>query len=106
MWGICLDISVPELFQRAVEFRTDSENATILQPIRNSEVSLDKIRLIENAPEFVYGENVSPVNFPDTVGKIHTIIWHFKRKEFCYCISINGKRKSERYFGRDLLKKI
>lgn len=32
MWGVCLDVTVPELFQKAVEFKIDSENAIILNP--------------------------------------------------------------------------
>lgn len=102
MWGICLDISVPELFQHIVEY--DCEKSVILQPLPNIKVSSDKIKFIENAPDFVYGENVSPVNHTDITGKIHEIIWHFKRKEFCYYIQVYGMKKTKRYYGRDLVK--
>lgn len=100
MWGICLDISVPELFQHIVEY--DCEKSVILQPVQNVKVSADNIELIENAPDFVYDESVSPVNLPDITGKIHTIIWHFKRKECCYYIEIDRKKLSGRYYAGDL----
>lgn len=104
MWGVCLDISVPELFQKAVEFRMDSENAVILKPVQNIKVSSDKIKFIENAPDFVYGEIVSPVNHTGITGKIHEIIWHFKRGEYCYYIETDGKKKSKRYYGNEMIK--
>lgn len=105
MWGICLDISVPELFQKAVEFRTDSENAVILKPVQDIKIPVDRIKIVNNPPAFVYNEVVSPANNTDIIGKIHTIIWHFKRKEFCYYIEVNGKKKSRRYYVSDLIKK-
>ncbi|MDE6780007.1 MAG: hypothetical protein K2J40_00915 [Ruminococcus sp.] len=101
MWGVCLDISVPELFQRVVEY--DFEKSVILRPLSDIKVSSDKIRFIENAPNFVYGEIVSPVNHTNITGKIHTIIWHFKRGEYCYYIEADGKKKSKRYYRGDLI---
>ncbi|MCM1313900.1 MAG: hypothetical protein NC205_00660 [Prevotella sp.] len=105
MWGVCFDIAVPELFQKAVEFKMDSGNAIILKPVQNIKVSANKVILMDNAPDFVYGEIVSPVNHTDIIGKIHTIIWHFKIKEFFYYIESDGKKKSKRYYGNDLIKK-
>ncbi|MCM1507466.1 MAG: hypothetical protein NC177_10080 [Ruminococcus flavefaciens] len=102
MWGIYLDISLPELFQHEVEFKKDSENAIILNPVHYIKVPMNKIKLTENAPDFVYGETVSPVSRADITGKINTIIWHFKRNEFYYYIEVNGKKKSVRYFSSDL----
>ncbi len=102
MWGICLDISVPELFQHIVEY--DCEKSVILQPLPDIKVSSDKIKFIENIPDFVYRENVSSVNHTDITGKIHEIIWQFKRKEFCYYIEVDGKKLSRRYYANDLIK--
>lgn len=70
--------------------------------MQSIQVSANNIEFIENAPDFVYGENVSPVNSPDITGKIHTIIWHFKRKECCYYIEVNGKKLSGIYYKKEL----
>lgn len=89
-------------FQHAVEFKTDSENAIILNPVQYIKVPLNKIEMAGNAPDFNYGETVSSVSRSDIIGKIYAIVWHFKSKEFCYYIEINGKKKSVRYFSWDL----
>lgn len=97
MWGICLDISVPEIFQHAVEFKTDSENAIILNPVKYIKIPVNKIELTANKPDFIYGETISVINM-DISGKIYKIIWHYKRKEFCYYIEVNGRKKIRKIF--------
>lgn len=104
MWGICFDISVSELFQHIVEY--DYENNVILKPMQNIKVPANKIKFVDNVPEFIYNEIVSPVNHTNVKGKIYAIVWHSKRKEFCYYIKVNGKKKSKRYYKKDLIKNI
>lgn len=107
MWGICLDslIDGGNLFQKVVEYQLDSDNHTahILQPVKDKRVSINDIKTISEPPPFVYGDVVSPVNHPDMIGKIQTIIWHFKDKDYNYYISVNGKKKSKRYYAEDLI---
>ena len=64
---------------------------------------LNDIKTISEPPSFVYGDFVSPVNRPDIIGKIETLIWHFKDKDYNYYISVNEKKKSKRYFAEDLM---
>lgn len=37
------------------------------------------------------------------IGKIEMIIWHFKDKDYNYYISVDGKKKSKRYYAKDLI---
>lgn len=108
MWGICLDISVcgGNLYQRAIEYDNSLDDGTvrILQPIRDIEISVDKIKLVEKPPAFVYGELVFPAGHSDIIGEITDIIWHFKNQEYNYYISVNGRKKSKRYYSGALFK--
>lgn len=108
MWGICLDIFVcnGNLYQRAIEYENALSEVTAhtLQPIRGIEISADQIKPVEKPPVFIYGELVSPVKHSDIIGKITDIIWHFKNYEYNYYISVNGKKKSKRYYSDDLFK--
>ena len=108
MWGICLDILTDEgnLFQKVVEYQLDSVGhiANILQPTNGIQISINAIKPINEPPEFVYGDFVSPVNHSDIKGKIESIIWHFKNMDYIYYISVNGKKKSKRYYAKDLMK--
>ncbi len=72
-------------------------------PSANVILDMSKIKEISDAPRFVYGEFVSPINHLDMEGKIHIIKWHFDLKECYYKIQVNGKMKSKRYFGEDLV---
>lgn len=107
MWGICLDILIDggNLYQKVVEYQIDSDNriANILQPTKDIQISTNDIERINEPPAFVYGDFVSPVNHSDIIGKIETIIWHFKNKKYIYYISVNGKKKSTRYYAEDLI---
>lgn len=95
--GICLDVNLCDgkLFQRVVEYEINANDqvASILQPISNITIPIDKIKHLENPPNFTYGELVSPINHLDVIGKIETIIWHFKNTDFNFYITINGKKK-------------
>lgn len=106
MWGICLDILVDggNLYQKVIEYQVDLDNRTvnILQPAKDIKISLNDIEPIKKPPVFIYGDFVSPINHPDMLGKIETIIWHFKNKDYLYYISVNGKKKSKRYYAKDL----
>ena len=108
MWGICLDISVHDgmLFQRAVEYESSLEECSvhILQPVSDIIISIDKIKPVDREPVFVYGEIVSPVTHSGVIGEIADIVWHFKNDDYNYYISVNGKKKSKRYYSDDLLK--
>lgn len=55
-------------------------------------------------PRFVWGESVVII----TKGKqciaiIEDIMWHENKKEFFYFVTVNGKRKSKRYFEDELV---
>lgn len=108
MWGICVDISVCDgkLYQRAVEYMLDADNkkAILLRPCQNIEISIKEIIAVPEPPEFVYGDLVSPLNHPDMIGEIDTIIWHFKRNEYIFYIAIDDKKKSKRYHAGELIK--
>ena len=108
MWGICLDVMAcgGKLYQRAIAYEKTSDICTvhILQPICDIEISIDKIMSVDKPPVFVYGEEVSPVGHPETVGRIMDIIWHFKNHDYNYYITISGRKKSKRYYSDDLLK--
>lgn len=105
MWGICLTVDEDNLYQKAVEYQPDPDNRTIhiIQPVTNKIVSINDIKVIEIPPIFIYGDFVSPANHPDTIGKIETIIWHFKNNEYNYYISVNGKKVSKRYDEKELI---
>lgn len=109
MWGVCLGSNIcnGNLFQRIIEYdiNTDIQKAIILQPYKDISISIDKIKPIEKPPDFIYGDIVSPINHFDVVGKIETIIWHFKNNDFNFYISVDGKMKSKRYYANDLIKR-
>ena len=106
MWGICLDVMVDggKLYQRAVEYEKTSDKCIvhILQPVSDIKISVDKIMPVDKSPVFVYGELVSIVEHSDTIGRIKDIIWHFKNHDYNYYITINGRKKSKRYYSGDL----
>lgn len=108
MWGICLDILTDEgnLFQKVVEYQFDSVGhiANILQPTKGVQISINAIKPTNEPPEFVYGDFVSLANHSDIKGKIETISWSFKNMDYIYYISVNGKKKSKRYYAKDLMK--
>ena len=108
MWGICLDSKAWEdgLFQAVVQYKIDNSKALVMSPKANYELDIKKIRELPAPPRFVYGEQVSPCNHPDMTGVIIGIRWHFKRNCCFYIISVNGKKKSKRYFDDDLISMI
>ena len=108
MWGICLDwdLQNKDLLQLVVQYEIDSSsgNAMIYSPVTGIQCNADKIREFSQAPEYVYGEEVSPQNHPDMGGTIALIRWHFDRKKYYYVLRVAGKIKSKRCFGEELLK--
>lgn len=114
MWGICFDTVVCEgktvpskFFQCVVKYEicTDSTIASLTYPVEGVQIAVDKIRALDNPPQFMNGDLVSPANHPDIVGVIREIGWHFGRQEYLYFISVNGRKKSKRYYDRDLIKR-
>ena len=56
-----------------------------------------------NQPRFVIGCNVKLAKDNTQEGTIEEINWHQKNNSPIYYISINGKKKSTRYFDEDLI---
>ncbi len=114
MWGICFDTIVCEgktfpsvLFQCVVEYEicTDNTIANLVYPVQGVQIAVDKLRTLDKPPQFMNGDLVSPVNHPDMVGVIRGIGWHFKNQDYMYFISVNGRKKSKRYYDKDLIKR-
>lgn len=110
MWGICLEVLTLDgiyLHQRTVEYQLDPDNRTanILQPIKDIKISSDRIMTLDKPPAFVYGDFVSPVNHPDMIGIVREIVWHFENKDYNYYITVNGRKKSKRYYADDLIER-
>lgn len=105
MWGVCLDINAPELFQTVVQYGVDEESgkAVILSPESACGSELESVKPLFVPPEFVYGARVSPLNHPEVEGSIARIFWHFEQGRYCYKIEVNGKLKSKRYFAEELM---
>jgi len=68
------------------------------------DVPIKDIRKI-TAPEYNYGDVVSPINHPDLLGIITGMGYYFKTNEPSYFITVNGKKKSKRYFKKDLIRR-
>lgn len=103
MWGICFD---SKLFQCVVAYETctDSTTVNIVYPVEGLLIAADKIRKLENPPQFFSGELVSPVNHPEIFGVIREIGWHFNNQDYMYFITVNGRKRSKRYYNKDLIK--
>ncbi|MBL1224187.1 DUF6960 family protein [Enterococcus sp. BWR-S5] len=54
-------------------------------------------------PKYNFGEDVL-VKKKALLGKIEDIMWHNSKKEYYYLLSVNGKKKSTRYFENELEK--
>ena len=108
MWGIYLDVMPydEKLFRRVIEFEIlpDKCTACIIKPVSDIKISVEKIRPLDKPPVFTYGEKVSPANHPDMEGCIRDIVWHYDNKDYMYYVSVNGRKKSKRYYSVDLLK--
>lgn len=106
-WGICLDVEAcgSKLFQTVVQYAADTSNdkVTILSPSVDCQVNKTDIIELQEFPEYVYGEDVSPYNHPDITGTVVHIGWHFKRNCCFYKIKIGKKIKSRRYFENELI---
>jgi hypothetical protein len=53
-------------------------------------------------PKFKWGDKVIQVSKPEIEAIIDDFFWHHKDEKYCYYISVNGKRKSNRYYDNDL----
>lgn len=106
MWGIFLNTEKDnkELFQLAVEYVVSGTKALVISPVTRLEVELKDIKELHNTPEFLYGEKVRLCNHPERTGLIVEIRWHFRKKQYLYKVSVNGRIKSKRYYGEDLQK--
>lgn len=103
MWGVCLDINTPELFQAVVQYIVkDEKTAVLISPESVCNPDLESIKPLSAPPEFVYGARVSALNHAGIEGSIARIFWHFDKNRFYYKIEINGKIKSKRYFAEEL----
>ena len=104
-WAIYLGWDITPMFQRVVPYtQKNSETVTVTFQDKTYDVPIKSIRIID-APEYVYGEIVSPVNHPKLLGAIADIVFYFKTNEPSYWIIINGKKKSKRYFKNDLIRR-
>jgi hypothetical protein len=56
-----------------------------------------------DTPKFRYGDRVKLVDKPDVQAIIDDITWHSDRNEPMYFIIVNGKKRSKRYWGSDLI---
>lgn len=104
MWGVCLDINTPELFQTVVNYDVDEESgkAVLISPERNYALALESVKPLPMPPEFPYGASVSPAAHPEITGRISRIFRHFEQGRYYYKIEVNGKLQSKRYFAEEL----
>jgi len=109
VWGICLDSTVcgGSLFYAVIEYERSDDGGTvdIIQPVKGVQVSAIDVKQMDHPPRFVYGEAVSPVNHPELTGVIRVIGWHFKNQDYMYLLTVDGRKKSKRYYSCDLLKR-
>ncbi|MEK3885805.1 hypothetical protein [Paenibacillus sp. PL2-23] len=54
-------------------------------------------------PKFTFGQAVRIRSNPEVFGFICEINWHHKTEREMYYIEVNGKKKSSRYFSKDLI---
>jgi hypothetical protein len=53
-------------------------------------------------PPIVLADQVRIKSKPEQVGTVRGMTWHFKRGEFYYLLTINGKAKRKRYYASDI----
>ena len=93
------------LFQCVVTYTEKStEIVTVKCPGVTYDVPAKDIRKID-APTYIYDDIVSPTEHPEMLGVISGIGYYFKTHELYYLITINGKKKSKRYFQNDLVRR-
>lgn len=68
-------------------------------------VPIKDIRKIVS-PEYMPGDKVSLKDHPQIIGFIYAIGYYFKTKNPYYIMIIDGKRKSKRYFSKNLIRQI
>ena len=52
---------------------------------------------------FPIGSSIKLKKYPDKVGIIREICWYWDKKEPMYFITLNGKKKTKRYFLEDFI---
>lgn len=106
-FAIYLGWDLVNILQSVVTYETDEDDIIeiITQAGARYHVPAADIRKIV-PPEYAIGDMVSPANHPELIGTIHGIGYYFKTEEPSYFITINGKRKSKRYFSEDLILRI
>ena len=60
----------------------------------------DLYEIVEN-PAFNIGDDVEVVS-SGAVGHIHDMFWHYKEKQPLYFLTVEGKKKSRRFFTSEL----
>ena len=50
------------------------------------------------APKFYFGQKLELEGKSDSEIIVTDIMWHYRKKEHYYLISVNGKKKTKRYF--------
>jgi hypothetical protein len=54
-------------------------------------------------PVYEWGTKVCEANRPEIVGVVEELLWHQKRQEFLYFISIQNKKKSRQFSTGELI---
>lgn len=76
-----------------------------LKLLNGDKVLAPRVSRIEILPEpkFFIGDSVWVLTKGNIMkASIVYFFWHYNRKEYVYTITVNGKKKSKRYFGDDL----
>jgi hypothetical protein len=55
-------------------------------------------------PLFQIGEMVQERERPNIAGVVNRVVWHHKRDEYLYFLTVNGKKKSRSYFANELIR--
>jgi|JI8StandDraft_2_1071088.scaffolds.fasta_scaffold00559_20 hypothetical protein len=96
-WFITSNLGLVECIQVEKEYLTVKNRKGIFRVFR------EDISQILPTPKFRIGDSVYELNKSEVKGVIDDLFWHFKRKQYVYHISINGKRKSKRLYDTDLI---
>ena len=101
-WAVC---TFPDydMIQSIVTYEMlDSQTAIVKHYEKTYRMEFKYLRPIAT-PKFVWGDKVSPANYPDWIGEVAGMGYHFKNEEMMYRLIIDGKMKSKRYFAADLI---
>ncbi|MDE7430386.1 MAG: hypothetical protein K2N34_00470 [Lachnospiraceae bacterium] len=106
MWGIFLNVEKgnKDLYQTVVEYVVSGAKALVISPVPKLEVDIEDIKALHNMPEYLYGEKIRICKHNEPTGLVVGIYWNFKKEQFFYKLSVNGRVKSKRYYNKDLQK--